>query len=136
VLVDTGFRISDVLNLKVRDVIRGKNITEKKTRKKRELVINDQLRDQLIGYAKELKLRGEDFLFPSTKNNLCRPISRNQVYRVFKAAGRVFSHDIIITPHSCRKTYARLKIHSGASERDLQKDFNHASIKTTRGYLE
>jgi integrase len=135
-LIETGFRIADVLNLKLRDVRRGKNITEKKTGKRRELLIGEQLRASLVGYAKTCALRDEDFLFPSTKNNLNRPISRYQVYKVFKRVGKGLDlHDKVISPHSCRKTYARLKIENGATVEDLQKDFNHSKRKTTEGYL-
>jgi integrase len=103
VLIETGFRISDVLNLKIKDIRRGKTITEKKTKKKRQLILPDALRDELLGYAKQVQLRSEDFLFPSTHKNLCRPLSRSQVYRVFKHVEGSISPDKVLTPHSAEK---------------------------------
>jgi integrase len=135
VLVDTGFRISDVLNLKVRDVRRGKNITEKKTRKKRELLISEQLKLDLLIYAKDAGLRSEDFLFPSTRKNLCRPLDRSSVYRVFKAVKGSFSLSGVISPHSCRKTFARDFMAKNNDLNALQKNFNHSNKKITEGYL-
>jgi integrase len=136
VLTETGFRISDVLNIKVRDVIRGKNITEKKTRKKRALSLDGQLKNELIAYAKTANLRGEDFLFPSTKSNLCRPISRSQVYRVFKAVATSLRLEGNVRVHSCRKTFAREFMAKYDDLKALQKNFNHSNIKTTKGYLD
>jgi integrase/recombinase XerD len=135
VLIDTGFRISDVLNLKVRDIHRGKNITEKKTKKKRALVIPNALKLQLLSYAAAARLRGEDFLFPSTKGNLCRPVSRTMVYNVFRGVSRALSLDGVISPHSCRKTYAKAKYAIHGDIKMLMADFNHSNKNTTRGYL-
>jgi integrase len=134
-MLETGFRISDVLNLKTRDIKNGKNIYEKKTRKKRLLSISEDLKNSLLGYAKEKHLRNEDFIFPSTKNNLCRPVHRTSVYRVFRTVSNALQLDGCVRPHSCRKTYAKNYIASGGDLKGLQKDLNHSNKKTTEGYL-
>jgi integrase len=134
-MLETGFRISDVLNLKTRDIKNGKNIYEKKTRKRRLLSISEELKNSLLGYAKEKHLRNEDFIFPSTKNNLCRPISRSSVYRVFRAVSDALQLDGCVRPHSCRKTFAREFMAKYNDLEALQKNFNHSSKKVTEGYL-
>ena len=136
VLVETGFRISDVLNLKVRDIRRGKSVTEKKTRKKRALELSEGLKESLLAYAKSFGLRSEDFLFPSTRGNLCRPVSRYQVHRIFKGLGATLGLEGVISVHSCRKTYARQEMAKHGDLERLQKDFGHSSKKITRGYLD
>jgi len=135
VLTETGFRISDVLNLKVRDIRHGKKITEKKTKKKRTFHLSEELKQEVLAYAKTANLRNEDFLFPSTTKNLCRPLSRYQVHRVFKAVSFALELEGVISVHSCRKTFARQFMAKFGDIKALQKELNHSNITTTRGYL-
>jgi integrase len=133
----TGFRVSDIINLKKRHVASSTSvkthITEKKTQKKRELIIPRWLRDELLHYAK--KMRSEDFLFPSTEHNKCKHISRSQVFRVFKKVAAETQMQGVISPHSCRKWYARAEYEKHKDLNALQKDLRHTNIQTTIGYL-
>ena len=139
ILLETGFRVSDVLNLKKRDVVHlereKRQITERKTQKKRELKLSDKLREDLLEYASREKLRTTDFMFPSTRLNRSKHISRHQVFRVMKKAARDAGLEGVISPHSCRKTYARKKFVEHGDIFELQKDMRHTYVSTTLGYL-
>jgi integrase len=137
VAIETGFRVSDILNIKKRDITQNKGVLrEKKTQKRREFKISDGLREEIETYAKENGLRSEDFLFPSTANNRAKHIGRTQVYKVFKQVADSVKELGNISPHSCRKTYARLRYSEHGDIERLQRDFGHYSIETTKGYLE
>jgi integrase len=135
----TGFRVSDTINLKKRDIQQSgafkTYITEKKTQKKRELIIPRWLRDEILYYAKKYHMRSEDFLFPSTLNNRCKHISRSQVFRVFKKIAAETQMQGVISPHSCRKWYARAEYEKHKDLNALQKDLRHTNVQTTIGYL-
>ncbi len=55
--INTGFRISDILKLRVRDVT-GTHITirEKKTRKEKSILITPELKRELKEYIKDMAL--------------------------------------------------------------------------------
>ena len=64
--INTGLRISDILQLKVEDV-KGSHIviTEKKTNKHKRFYINEQLRKELNKYIEGMN--NDDYLFTSRK---------------------------------------------------------------------
>src|ERR1035437_8554071 len=73
--INTGFRISDILEIKVSDV-RNKNhiaINEKKTGKIKKAYINTSLKEELDKYIFDMS--DDDFLFSSRKGEN-KPISR------------------------------------------------------------
>jgi len=136
VMLYTGFRVSDVLNLKKREITKSSAfLTEKKTQKKRELILPSWLRDEILHYAKKNSLRSEDFLFPSTDNNKCKHVSRSQVFRIFKKVAKETETPGVISPHSCRKWYAQNEYAKHRNLKALQADLRHTNVQTTIGYL-
>lgn len=125
--VNLGLRIDDLLRLRFEDLEGvGFTITEGKTKKKRSLVINDNIKQALkyfnsnIGHA-----------FKSQKGTI---YSTQHVNRLMKKhfKGKVSSH-------SLRKSFGRrVWVNDNESERSLiylSELFNHSSSLTTRIYL-
>lgn len=133
--INTGLRISDILELRVRDVKSKRSIQVrcKKTGKIQRVEINNTLRNFLDKYT-EYKPNHE-YLIKSRKgfNN---PIGRIQAYRIIKdICYEVFGIDQVGT-HSLRKTYA-MKLYTN-SNNDLglvQEALGHESSKDTVKYL-
>jgi len=81
--INTGLRISDLLQLQVADVKDKTHvtITEGKTDKTKRFFINPQLREEIANYVQGMD--DGDFLFQSQKGEN-RPISRVQAYRILE----------------------------------------------------
>jgi len=131
--LNTGLRVSDILNLTVGDV-KGKThvtITEKKSGKRRRFMINEQLRREI---DERISGAGDgDYLVKSRKGRN-RPVSRCQAYKVVSDAAKSLGLSEVGT-HTMRKTfgYWHYKMHKDVAI--LQDIFNHDSPSTTLGYI-
>ena len=97
-----GLRISDILNLDVRDV-RDKeyiSITEKKTGKYKRFPINSKLKPMFAKFTKGRK--ADEPLFLSVFHNR---MERTQCYRIVNEACRKAGLDCKIGTHTLRKTF-------------------------------
>jgi integrase len=131
--INTGLRISDLLQLKVKDVQDTTHIviTEKKTGKNNRFKINKALRKEIDDYIKNMG--SEEYLFNSGKERQ-RPISRVQAYRILRAAA-VKTGVAEVGTHSLRKTFG---YHFYQMTKDLallQKILNHSSTNITLRYI-
>lgn len=131
--VNTGFRISDILKLKVSHVKGQSHITirEKKTNKEKKALINDMLRAEINRYIQEM---GEDkYLFQSQKG-VNKPITRVQAYRILNEAAEEIGLAEIGT-HTIRKTFGYWHYKKNNDIALLQKHFNHSSPSITLRYI-
>lgn len=100
--INTGLRISDILQLKVSDVD-GQHLVlrEKKTGKRRFIPINDELRQYFRQFCKGR--HGSEFLFQS-REGVNRPLTTCMAYRIMReaAAANGLQH---IGTHTLRKTF-------------------------------
>jgi integrase len=131
---ETGLRISDILNLKGYQVFNKViKVIESKTKKKREFTITKPLQEEIIKYAKENELLFEEYLFPSSRNNKFRHLSRQQVWKITKdIESKLDLHKF--APHSLRKSFA----YTVASENNIEiarRALNHKYTSTTLGYV-
>lgn len=132
--INTGLRISDLLELKVSDV-RDKYhiiINEKKTGKEKKFILNDQIRIEIERYI-EHKKNGE-YLFNS-KRNRSIPIDRVMAYRILNEAAVAIDLKIKVGTHTLRKTFG---FHLYQQKKDvalLQYLFNHSSPSVTLRYI-
>lgn len=129
----SGLRISDILQLRIKDV-KGKkviNLKEKKSKKFKHFVINDILAEVLEEYCIDKK--PEEMLI-SHSNNPYRPITPNMAYRIMRAAAKEFGLDNIGT-HTMRKTFGYWYHQQYHDIKTLQLIFNHYDETVTERYI-
>ncbi|WZL71419.1 site-specific integrase [Clostridiaceae bacterium 35-E11] len=131
--INTGLRISDILNLKVYDVKNRSHIVinEKKTGKEKRFLINGSLRKDFERYI--LYMYDDDYIFQSRKGKN-RPISRVQAYRILnKAAEQVGIQEV--GTHTLRKTFGYWHYQIYKDVAILQDIFNHSAPSITLRYI-
>ncbi|MFW6016966.1 MAG: site-specific integrase [bacterium] len=130
--INTGFRISDILKLKVGDVKDQTHIEikEEKTEKTKRQYINSIKKD-IDKYIVDME--DHEYLFQSRKGNN-KPISRVQAYRVLKKAADKLKIEKVGT-HTLRKTFGYHHYQRNKDVAILQKLFNHSSPSITLEYI-
>lgn len=140
--LNTALRISDILNLKWKDVYDFDReelrlhitVEEKKTGKTACIILNDMVKTTLDDYFIECGPLPEHYLF-SRKNNRCHPINRSTAYRIIRNAATKCGMPEHITPHSMRKTFGYQAWQKGTPPVLIMDIFNHSSFHITRRYL-
>lgn len=132
--INTGLRISDLLNLKVSDVKDKYHIIikEQKTGKEKKFMLSDQMRLEIERYI-EHKGAGE-YLFNS-KRNRSASIDRTMAYKILNEAAEATGLETKIGTHTLRKTFG---FHLYQQKKDvalLQYLFNHSSPSVTLRYI-
>ncbi|NLV23124.1 MAG: site-specific integrase [Syntrophomonadaceae bacterium] len=140
--INTGLRISDLLQLTLGDVLDQKNrpaqqivIKEQKTGKERKIILNDVVRKALqeaIASKKDVQLG--DYLFKSQKGDN-RPISRVQAWQVLNNAARAVGIEGRIGTHTLRKTFGYHAYQQGIDITLLQQLFGHSAPSITLRYI-
>jgi integrase len=129
--INTGLRVSDILQLKVIDIKDTDHIylREDKTKKKRNVSIKS-IQADINAYIKGMD--NDDWLFPSRKGD--NPITEVQAYRSLVKAGEMVDLNHIGT-HTMRKTfgYHYYKKHKDVAW--LQEIFNHSAPSITKRYI-
>ena len=131
----TGLRISDILSVRVSDVL-GRDtyiIKEQKTGKMKELALHDALKLSIFSYASKHKLELDDYLFFSNVNKKA-PIQRMQAHRIIAKAGDMIG--VILSAHSLRKTFGYQAYKQGVDITLLQSIFQHSSQAVTLRYID
>lgn len=137
--LNTGLRISDILPLRVKDILNNNGdfreylvLKEKKTGKEKKIKLNTALRKTIQDYVKAQNLSTENYLFPSNKGD---HIGRVQAYRVMKDASNVIGVENFGT-HSLRKTWGYWTYKMSRYNIGLIMDtFNHSSQNITLRYI-
>ncbi|MGL4850680.1 MAG: site-specific integrase [Clostridium sp.] len=130
--INTGLRVSDILNLRVGDV-RNKShisIVEKKTKKSKRFYINQNLKMDLDRYI--YGMNDFEFLFSSKKGD--GSISRIQAYRILNKAAKDIGLEEIGT-HTMRKTFGYFHYNQFKDIAILQDIFNHSAPSITLRYI-
>lgn len=134
--LNSGLRISDILRLKVNQVLDDYiSIREQKTGKLKKFPVNKQLRALLDNYIKKRKLKLSDFLLKSTRYWGLTNVNRSSVNRAFKRAAENAGITSHVSTHTMRKTFG---YHYYKQTKDivlLQKIFNHSSTHITLRYI-
>ncbi|AHF07078.1 site-specific integrase [Desulfitobacterium metallireducens] len=136
--INSGLRVSDLLQLKVADVIDEKGrirdritIREKKTGKTKTFPFSDTVIKALREYVPNLSTGSA--LFPSRKGRT--PITRQQAYRILNDAAKVIGVKDKIGTHTLRKTFAYHAYISGVDVTRIQALLNHSSPRETLRYI-
>lgn len=132
--INIGLRIGDLLSLRVSDILEGTHIVivEQKTEKTKRFLVNPKLRREVKAYARKMKLKTNDYLFPSRKGN--GPITRVQAYRVLNKAAEMADVPDVGT-HTLRKTFGYLHYQKYKDIALLQQILNHSNPKDTMIYI-
>jgi len=129
--INTGFRISDILNLKVKDVKNKRHIKvkEKKTKKTKKALINDKLKKDIEEYI--FNKNEEEYLFKSREK---QKITRSRAYQIIRNAAEKVDLKNIGT-HSLRKSFGYHHYQRNKDVALLQNLFNHSSPSVTLDYI-
>lgn len=130
--INTGLRISDILDLKVKHVRDTTHIIKRdiKTGKSNRFLINHQLRTYIDRYIESMD--NEDWLFPSRKGD--KAISRIQAYRILNSVADKLGIEEVGT-HTLRKTFGYFHYKMYKDVALLQQIFNHSSPSITLAYI-
>ncbi len=138
--INSGLRISDLLKLKVSDVIdeNGKvkyriNIRERKTGKSKDFPLGKTSRKAIEEYCSIYDCEPELPLFFSKKGK--GAISRVQAYRILNEAARNVGIKDKIGTHTLRKTFGYHASKAGYDLSQIQKLLNHSSPGVTLRYV-
>lgn len=129
--INTGLRITDLLQLKIKDVKGKKSITVKegKTKKQRQVLL-EGVYEELNAYISTLK--GTEWLFPSRKGD--KAITRIQAYQQFKKASEMAGVEAVGT-HTLRKTFGYWFYKQYKDIASLQNILNHSKPDVTLRYI-
>lgn len=129
---NTGLRISDIVPLKV-DQLRNKEYliirAEKKTGKRRSLIINKAIKDVIEEYYHDSE--GDEYLFKSQKGG---HICEGHAWRLFKEASKKCGIKYNIGTHTMRKTLGK-EVNKKHGIEAAQKILGHENQRDTLLYL-
>lgn len=137
--LNTGLRISDVVGIKVTDILTEKMrfkeylvINEKKTNKEKKIKLNDTLKKVLKAYISDFELESNRYIFKSKKGGY---ITTVQAYRVLKQGAVAVGIENFGT-HSLRKSWGYWTYKASRYNIGLIMDtFNHSSQNITLRYI-
>lgn len=130
--INSGLRISDILQLRVRDVKRPYfNMVERKTKKRRRIDMTPQLQRELKKYIEGKE--DHEYLFKS-REGLNKPIGRSMAYKILRRAAESVGLDDIGT-HTLRKTFGYHLYKQTGDVALLQKILNHSDPSYTLRYI-
>ena len=143
--LNTAFRAEDLLQLRVKDVIKGYvSIKENKTGKMQNFRMNKQLHDEILKYIEEYDLKNNDYLFMGQKKKdtfkgkswtVIYPITRQNTRLIFQKVAAAVGIDFKFGLHSLRKTFGYMYIKNGGNVITLMKMYNHDEPGTTLLYV-
>lgn len=131
--VYTGLRISDILNLKVKDTKSSKYITlrERKTNKERLIEKSPFIKKELEWYC--IGKPDDEYLVKS-RQGANKPLTRYMAYKILNNIGIQFGLQKIGT-HTLRKTFGYHYYKKTKDVALLQKMFNHSDPSITLRYI-
>lgn len=136
--INSALRISDLLNLKVNDVIDEDGtirdrikLREIKTKKTKTFPFSAKVKDALGMYI--VSEHPTDALFPSRKGG--KAITRQQAHTILSEAAKKIDIKGHISTHSMRKTFAYNAWINEVPITKISEILNHSSEKITRRYL-
>jgi Site-specific recombinase XerD len=140
--INTGLRISDLLKLKIQDVMTDKGkikdniyIREKKTGKENNFVINKVAKEAITEYLNSLNNYETSWYLFKSKKGENSPISRVQAYEILNSAAHLVGIKDKIGCHTLRKTFGYHARMRGTPIEKLQKIFNHSAPSITMRYI-
>jgi integrase/recombinase XerD len=139
-LYATGCRVSELSNLRVREVHLGEKycICHGKGDKQRMVPLGKRACDAIALYLERERLQlaarrepASEFLFLSSRGQRLR---RERIWELIKRYAAVAGASDDLSPHSLRHSFATHLLAGGADLRQVQEMLGHASIATTQIY--
>jgi len=129
-LYATGLRVSEIVNLKIKDI----NFEEKmgkvqsgKGKKDRMFVMPEKIIEQLRAYMTNHP--NNQYLFSETK-----PLTTRNIQKIIKHTAKKANLQQRITPHTLRHSYATHLLENGTDIRYIQVLLGHENLNTTQIY--
>lgn len=145
-LYSAGLRISELVNLRKRDLEFFKNygwVRKGKGNKDRIFIIAKNIKKELERFVKNLDR--DDFIFckrtrhsshiSSFKNKSALNLSTRTVQEIIKKARQKAGIEKNISPHTLRHSFATHLIEDGVDVIKVQRLLGHSSVETTRIYV-
>ena len=137
--INSGLRISDLLQLTIADVIeQGKvkeriRLREKKTNKFKDFPLSDKAKKAIKDYHSTRNYTENEPLFMSRKNKGF--LLRQQAYKIINDVAKSVGIKERIGTHTLRKTFGYHAYNNGYDITLIQKLFNHSSPSVTLRYI-
>lgn len=137
--INSGLRISDLLKLKISDVIEKEKIKdrirlrEKKTNKFKDFPLSEKAKQSIKEYLKTRIYTENEPLFISRKNKGF--LLRQQAYKIINNVAKAVGIKEKIGTHTLRKTFGYHAYNNGYDIALIQKLFNHSSPAVTLRYI-
>ncbi len=128
VMLRTGLRVDDVLNLKREQLGRQFWVTEKKTGKRKHVGLPDWLTKEIVRAAGK-----SEWAFPSPIDDK-KHRTRQAVWKDLKRVSTALRIPVNVGTHSMRKAYAVDLLEKYGDIERVQRDLNHASPTITMLY--
>jgi len=141
VAIQTGLRVSELINLRQRDIVLGDGAHVRcrgKGRKERGTPLRPEARKVLTAWIAENGGRDEDPIFPTVRGT---PMSRDAVERLVRkhtqSAARSCPELEVkrVTPHMLRHTAAMELLQAGVDRSVIALWLGHEQVETTQIYL-
>ncbi len=129
----TGLRISELVNLKISDILFDSGFVRIKGKgnKERFIPIDKKSLEAIKEYVKTRSYNYKGYLFLSNRK---KPFTRQGMWKVIKKKFRKLGLDV--KPHMLRHMFATHMIENGANIRAVQEMLGHESVITTQIYTE
>ena len=136
-LYATGIRVSELINLKVKDVNLSMNYIKcHDNNKERVIPITTEARDALYYYlknAREVMCKEEqEYLFINCQG---APMTRQGFWKIIKYYASKAGIKKDTTPHTIRHSFAMHLVNNGADLKSVQEMLGHSDISTTQIYM-
>ncbi len=131
-LYSAGLRRSELLNLKLTDILSGQmliKVTQSKGKKDRYVGLSHHMLKLLRQYY--IMYKPKQYLFEGSNG---KQYSAESVLKVVKTAARKANIKRNVTPHMLRHSFATHHLESGTDLRYIQEFLGHNSSKTTEIY--
>ncbi len=126
-LYSCGMRLSELINLKLRDVDFDRNIIHIKLAKGNK----DRIVKLSPKIKKELKRINLEYIFMSNRNKKYSPAA---IQKIISNSAKKAGISKKVTPHSLRHSFATHLLESGTDVRIIQELLGHARLETTMIY--
>ncbi len=135
-LYDTGCRVNELVNIKLKDLLEDKQIKILgKGNKERIVYYGEYCKDALNLYLRDrdiiLNGKKSDYLLVSKESGR---LTTRRVSQILDSILKVVASDIHVSPHTLRHTFATHLLNNGADLRSVQALLGHSSLSTTQIY--